>query len=176
RLRRSADKKELVAAVRDFAARLRGDSRLVNLVGGVADELLMNALYNAPYDDAGAFRFRHLERSASVELGAHEEVEFSFASDGHFLAVGCCDPFGSLSPNLVQERLATCFEESRADISNSSGGAGLGLFMIYNNVGKLVVNLQPGRCTEFIGIFDLRATGRERKNRIRGLNIFVLRD
>lgn len=168
----SRQKDGLIEELRDFTARLCGNSHIAERVATVSDELVMNSFFNAPVDAQGQHRYRHLDRSHTVTLEPHETVEFSYGSNGRVLALGCRDPFGSITSETIVNQLGRCFMTPLAEISHETGGAGLGLYIAYNYAAKMVVNLHRGHQTEFIALFDMEISLRELQLRTRSLNIF----
>jgi hypothetical protein len=122
--------------------------RIGSLVSVIADELLVNALYTAPVDDAGA-RFRRDEaRDKKRALADRDAVSLRWATDGRYLAIEVKDHWGSLDPTLVAPRIAR---------ANQSGGdSGMGLALAYACCNHLVFNVAPGRATEAIALIDVR--------------------
>jgi hypothetical protein len=97
-----------------------------------------------------------------------------YGSDGRFVAVACRDPFGSLDTKRVLDRLATFVEKRRAEIIEGPGGAGIGLYMSYRAVDHLVINIEEGVATEFIGLVDVSVPYSAHARRPRTLNVFTL--
>lgn len=158
---------------RALAESLCIQSRLVELFCTVVDELMTNALYNAPVDERGEERFAHLRRGEPVALDQGESVEVVLCSDGRTLGCAVSDPFGSLGPSTIVDYLGRCFRRGADQISQRSGGAGLGLFTVYEACSQLVVNIAAGRRTEVIGLIDIRGRFRDFAERPKSLNVFV---
>jgi hypothetical protein len=51
--------------------------------------------------------------------------------------------------------LTHCFSERENQIKEGPGGAGIGLFMTYNSLSSLIVNVSPYQATEVIGLYKL---------------------
>jgi hypothetical protein len=58
-------------------------------------------------------------------------------------------------------------------VRESNGGAGYGLAMLFNNLSHLIVNIEVGKRTEFICVFNLGIRYSEFLRQSRSLNIFV---
>nr|QEO74299.1 hypothetical protein [uncultured bacterium] len=156
-----------------FASRLGVPSRLVASFCTVVEELTSNALYNAPVDPEGRARFAHYHRKQGVVLEPHEVVRVTLCSDGRRMGVSVSDPFGSLTPEKVVSYLGKCFRRGDDQVDSKQGGAGLGLFCAFESVTNLIVNLDPGRRTEMIGLLDIRGSYRDFARRGKSFNIFV---
>ncbi len=125
-----------------------------------AEELLMNAIYDAPCDEAGAPRHAHLDRQRPVDLEPGEEVELTWGCDGHSFAMGVVDPFGALEKRHVMARLRLAAAGTLAPVAGS-GGAGLGMAMVHRVVNQLVFTVTPHRRTEVIAIMRLAGSHKD---------------
>jgi len=128
------------------------------------EELLMNALYDAPRNAGGAPRNAHLDRRLSVALGADETISMRYGCDGQTLAVSVCDPFGSLSKRAVTERLRKV-TDGVPKPQPGVAGAGLGLVMTYSVANQLVFTVSPGRLTEVTAVMHVAGTNRAAQER-----------
>ena len=173
RLRQSADRTGVLAEAEAYARSLGIPARLCVQFSSVADELITNALYNAPRDQGGQSRFSHLPRSNEVVLGPGEEIEVRFCCDGRRLGISASDPFGSLTPEMLLDYLAKCFKGDQNLVDEKPGGAGLGLFYIFDSVSHLVTNISPGKRTEMIGLIDVRGRYRDFAAGNKSFNIFM---
>lgn len=151
-------------------------SRLVERFISVCDELLSNALYNAPVDESGVRKFRHLERRQPVELAEDHAIDIVLCSDGRRLGVSVTDPYGSLRPDDVVEYLSRCMRRETNQMDEENGGAGLGLFQAFEATTHLAVNIEPGVRTDVIGLIDVVGSLRDFEARPKSLNIFVVGD
>jgi hypothetical protein len=172
-LRDSRERADVVEQVRTFAEGIGVPSRLLEQFCLVADELTSNALYNAPVDAAGQFRYAHTPRTQSVTLDQNEHVDVEVCSDGRRLGVSIADPFGSLTSERVVEYLAKCFRGGADQVDQKPGGAGLGLYQTFEALSHFVINVCQRRRTEMIGLLDVRGTYRDFVVRGKSFNIFV---
>ncbi len=168
------EKDEKLDRLADFGEYLGLNSRLIDLAKGVADEFIMNAVYNAPVED-GAYRYAKLARTERVDLEPHEYVSFEYACDGRHLAISVTDNFGSLTVATIQQYLAKCFARDENQIGSSSGGAGMGFYYIFTSLSQFIINIEPGRRTEMIGLLDVSGSYRNFVERPKSFNIFVKR-
>jgi hypothetical protein len=172
-VRESAEKKpcldELEAYLWELSLSNRVRSRLIT----VADEFLMNALYDAPTDDRGQHVLAGRSRRESVSVTDDKTIAFEFGSDGHYVSIGCRDPFGSLKPERVLASLERCLRRGDDQLHHGPGGAGIGLYLIYQFVDLLVVNIQADTATEFLGFVRLNPPPRK-IDQGKTLNIFNL--
>ncbi|MCL2325708.1 MAG: hypothetical protein FWC40_04325 [Proteobacteria bacterium] len=169
----SHQKPFLLQALSEYAAGLGINKRIASAACGVVDELLMNAIYNAPIYANGVRPYARRARTAPVELQPDETCFFSFANDGRQLVVSVRDRFGSLTPEKIRSYLVRCFSMGADQIEHKQGGAGMGFYFIMENLNKLVINISPGRGTELIGIIDISGSYRDYVERYKSFHIFV---
>lgn len=124
----------------------------------LADELLMNAIYDAPVDPQSKIpRYNHLTRDVSVELEPSEYARLRYGYDGTILALSIDDPFGGLKREIILKYLKACLEGQFGKINESEGkgGGGMGLYQIMTSSDLLVTNIKPGRKTEIITLINV---------------------
>lgn len=174
RLQCSGETRDAVDEATRFAADLDIHPRLVANLATVVHELLTNALYNAPVDGAGAPRYAHLPRTTEVTLEPGEEVVLTICCDGEHLGVSVSDSFGAMTKDQSLDYLARCMKrEADQQPRSNKGGAGLGLYMTFDSLNHLVLDIEPGVRTEVIGLIDVRGSYRDFVNRGKSFNIFV---
>ena len=138
-------KREAVDQVGAFARAAGARRTLVTRIECAVDELLMNALYDAP-------ALGRTGRPAQLRYGA----------DGRVLAVSVEDVYGSLGRDDIVDHVTRARrEKGRPRELSEAPGAGLGLYFIVAHANRIVANVQAGRRTEMICLFDLYASGRE---------------
>lgn len=169
----SRKKPDYLEQVARYADALGCGSRTIELIEGIVDELITNAIFNAPCNPDGTPKYRDLHRSEAVVLDDREVAELHFACDGDFIAIASIDPFGSLTQETVVSYLARCFERGPRQLSEDSGGAGLGLYHVFQSLSKFVINLEPGRRTEVISLIDLRLSMKQFREAAKSFHFFV---
>lgn len=168
----SADKKNQVTRVGDFVRKLQCDDRFVRLAEVVADEMIMNALYDAPVDAQGKPKYAHLPRTERVQLEPNQAF-LEYGTDGRYFGIVCTDHFGALKAQTVVNYLRKCFLQDEYQIDTKQGGAGVGFYMIFQSISQLVINIEEGKKTETIGLIDIRPMYKDSKKRTKSFNIFV---
>jgi hypothetical protein len=167
------EKRAAIETVSAFARSAGCRRRLVGRVEIVFDELLMNALYDAPASTTGdraPFVSRAVPGGGPV---SHQAVRVSFGCDGRFLGLSVRDAFGSLQRQTILDHLNRAVTYSGTPLTDTQRGAGLGLYFILNSVSRFVCNIEPERATEVICLFDLRKTGRLSSNVASSFHIFT---
>ena len=167
-LTRASERADQVARLGE-QVRARGQSaRVASMAMLVTDELLSNAVHNAPVDAAGEHYRKDLRRDRELELDARHQVEMRWGCDARYLAIEVTDAWGSLDRDTILAALA------KTEVRESGGGAGMGVALAYRSCDHLVFNLAPGRRTQVIAMIDVRYPPSERVP-ASSYNIFVER-
>jgi hypothetical protein len=149
--------------------RARGQSaRVASMARLVADELISNAVHNAPVDAQGNHIHKNTRRDIEIELDKRHAVRLRWGCDARYLALEVNDQFGSLDRDTILRALA------KTAISDSGAGAGMGISLSYRSCDHLVFNLSPGKRTEIIALIDVRYPPSERAP-VSSYNVFVER-
>lgn len=167
-LTRASQRPQLVG---DLAEQVRGcgqSARVASMAMLVADEMLSNAVHNAPIDEVGTHYRADLARDAELELDARHQVALRWGCDGRYFAIEVTDQFGSLDRDTVLRALV------QSDVKDSGSGAGMGIALTYRSCDHLVFNLAPGKRTEVIALIDVRFPHTERVP-ASSYNVFVER-
>ena len=167
-IQRASQRSHVVAQLAE-AVRARGQSaRVASMAQLVADELVSNAVHNAPIDSAGGHFRKDLARDTDIELDERHAVRLRWGCDARYLAIEVTDQFGSLDRDTILRSLA------KSDVRDSGGGAGMGIALSYRSCDHLVFNLSPGKRTEIIALIDVRYPPSERAP-VSSYNVFVER-
>lgn len=139
----------------------------------VLEEMLMNAIYDAPTNSEGEAIYNHLPRTTDLTLRSEEQGQLRFATDGMIIAVAVQDPFGSLKGNTLLKYLEHNYAGSAGDLNvqENKGGAGRGLHQIVENADLVVFNVDPKRKTEVIALFNVEV--KELANRNASFHLFI---
>jgi hypothetical protein len=175
RIHSSNEKGEVMALGQDVADSLSIGDRRREQLEILLEELVSNALYNAPVDAAMNRLHAARPRTDPVALSPRDAVEVQFATDGVRLAVSVTDPFGSLPPETVTTYLAKCLAQGAAPMDDKPGGAGLGLYYSYSSVSHLIINIATGQKTEVVGLIDLHGPPGAVDRQPHPLNLFIAR-
>jgi hypothetical protein len=138
----------------------------------IADELLSNAVFNAPVDDSGSPTHSGDDRSGSRPLANRDVVTLRYACDARYLAIEVQDHYGSLDRATILRCLTKATTRARDKVSMGTRGAGIGLATVYGSCNHLVFNLEPGRRTQAIALVDVRFRPAELGNAVCSFGIF----
>jgi len=150
-----------------FGARVAAQATLI------ADELMSNALYNAPVDDQGRHYRGEDVRHGPRPLTGREQVRIRYACDARYFAVEVTDLFGSLDRKTILSCLAKAGGRAPEKVSMDTRGAGIGLATVYGTCNHLVFNLEPGVRTEVIALIDVRFRPAELTNAVCSFGVFA---
>ena len=168
-VRGSRDRDAATGKIHDFVAALGVPRRVAEMFAELGEELLMNAMYDAPVDAAGRPKYA-ADRKASIDLPAHERPALRIATDGTRLALQIRDPFGRLERRHVFEGLARGLASGEQD--RSGGGAGLGMMVCHNASSALFFDVVPHRHTEVTALFELDVNLREFRTSAKSLHFW----
>ena len=148
----SEDKEVLIGALEAVLAGEGDEYEMLRNKGSLlADELLENALYDAPRGPDGGKLFKKGERRVMLP---QERIVLSFGFDGETLALTLSDSWGSLEPEVVLEHLAR--NQEGDPIADDAGGRGL--FIIWRFLDHFHMNVQPGLETVVGGLVQLSSS------------------
>lgn len=151
-----AEKLACLAQVVGLAERARVSGQTRASIEQCVDEMVTNALYDAPVDVRGRALFAGVSARARVALRSDHRVVVQYACDGARFAVAVRDAFGRLTRQTVLDHLAKGLHAA-APVEHKVGGAGLGLYLMANAATALSFHVTPGIATEVICVFELGA-------------------
>jgi hypothetical protein len=120
------------------------------------DEMVMNALYDAPVDAQGDPLFAGIPTRRRITMRTEHSVVVRYACDGKQFAVSVRDVFGRLERSTVLHYLHKGLHAEQ-QIDRKAGGAGLGLYLMVNAATAVSFQVIPGIATEAVCRFELDA-------------------
>lgn len=150
--------------------------RVASMSSLVADELLSNALFDAPVDPSGQRVRMSDPRHEARALEGRDRVTLRYACDARYLAIEVTDQYGSLDRDTIVRYLAKASERGPDQVDLEGAGAGMGLALTYSCCTHLVFNLAPQRCTQAIGLIDVRFKPAQLGSQVPSFNVFVARE
>lgn len=143
--------------------------RTTALLSDAAEELIANALYDAPFE-AGYFK-KAMPRTEDVDLPPNFACEISYGVDDSNVFLRVRDPFGALSRGRVISVLERC---SKPDVvpDESRGGAGLGLWRVFSAASTIAITVVSRRLTDIlVGIASNYGGSRAAGKRLLGVHL-----
>lgn len=163
-----AGKRAAIAEICAWAEIVGARRPIVHRLASVVDELLMNALIDAPRESQPTLTYTP---GGTIDP-LQQRALLRWGSDGTQLAVSVTDGFGALRQRDVIDHVRRARDE-RGRPNPDDPGAGLGLYLVLANVASLIVNVDPGRRTEVVCLFELvRDSRRAITSHARSLHVF----
>jgi hypothetical protein len=150
------DKARCLARVSEFVEHAQVPRRYRAPIEQCLDEMVMNALYDAPVDAHGARLFAGIPTRTRITMRTEHSVTVRYACDGKQLAVSVRDAFGTLERSTVLSYLHKCLHAEQP-VDRKAGGAGLGLYLMVTAATAVSFHVSPGLATEALCRFDLEA-------------------
>ncbi len=144
-----------------YFSKLGVRSTILDRCNTVLEEMLMNAIYDAPMDTQGKSLFNHLSRKTDIILESHLQSTLSYGCDGILLGVSVSDPFGGLTKKIIVDYLESCYSGKPGTLNVGKGGAGRGLHQIVENSDLTIFNIKKGIRTEVMCFFFIEGYKRE---------------
>jgi len=162
----SLDRDALLEELETFLSSTGIRPRMAALARDAVEELVTNAIYDAPTDDSGRHIYADTDRRHVVFLPENARPRLEIAIHGTHIAATMSDPHGSLEVATVRRFLA---QGLRGDFSDKAGGAGLGFARIYGLVDRLIVQVIPRIQTEISFTLEAGTARRDPASRPTGL-------
>jgi hypothetical protein len=153
RLRDFEGRGKAIDTVLNFAEEAKMRRQVRSAIGSVCEELLMNALYDAPVDDDGKQVFAEVDPHDRTRSRSPRPVSIRYAATESQFAIAVRDRFGRLAKNTILAYIEKCLH-SPVQIDRKTYGAGLGLYLVANAAASYLVNVAYGIATEVVCTFD----------------------
>jgi len=150
------EKSVCIAQVSEYASTMGVRRKYRESIEQVLDEMLMNALYDAPVDAEGKQMFADIPTKSRISLRMEQKAVVQYSCDGDSFTLSVRDSFGTLDRDTVLRYLHKCLHAEQ-QIDRKTGGAGLGLYIMANATTLFFFNVLPGVATEVLCTFDLSA-------------------
>ncbi|KAB2908453.1 MAG: hypothetical protein F9K40_04385 [Kofleriaceae bacterium] len=167
RLRDFEGRGKALDTVLAYAEEAKMRRQVRSAIGSVCEELLMNALYDAPVDEHGNQIFAEVDPHDRTKSRSPRPVSIRYAATESQFAVAVRDRFGRLAKNTILAYIDKCLR-SPVQIDRKTYGAGLGLYLVANAAASYLVNVAYGIATEVVCTFDRGA-----KAPLRLVGVFV---
>ena len=169
----TGDKDEALDAVMQLAAALELSDEKKRRIEVATEELLLNAIYDAPRDAAGTAVHAKLDRRTPVKLGPGEQVKLHYGCDGRNFVVSVADCFGALERGNIERSLGKLLDPQRARPTPGTSGAGLGLMLTYGAANQLIAHAVAGRFTEVTAVMHVSGSNRTALARGSALHLYL---
>ena len=163
----SGKKDAAAQAVGNVLAKKGVPSRIAARVASAVDEMIMNAVFDAPVNERGDRYRKQQDRGAKFKLADRERVELHFGITSSYAAISVQDQFGSLKQDAVMSFLKKNYQNESYTGREDSAGAGLGIYGILEGGLSLLFLSQSRLCTEVTLFFPLLKSAKEFKEGFR---------
>jgi anti-sigma regulatory factor (Ser/Thr protein kinase) len=166
------DKDAALDGVLELAAALELSDETKRRIEVATEELVLNAIYDAPRDGAGVPLHAQLDRRTAVRLDAAQQVRVRYGCDGRNFVVSVADRFGALDRGCVVRSLSKLLDPQNTRPAPGVSGAGLGLMLTYGAANQLVIHALPGRFTEVTAVMHVSGSNRTALARGSALHLY----
>jgi hypothetical protein len=163
----SSQKQNAVEAVKAYLLAAKFQGRMSTVIANAVDELLMNAMFDAPVDDIGKPTLSSTARSSIIKLEGKSQVEMHIGFDGQYVAISAIDHFGSLDKNKLLSHISKIYDKEEYKIRTSVAGAGIGLATVFRSGGSFFFVSESRSRTEVTVFFRKTDNFREFKDQFR---------
>lgn len=163
----TSQKQQGVEAVKNFLLAAKFKNRMATVIANAVDELLMNAMFDAPVDSLGKPMYDTTPRDTAIELAGSHLVELMVAFDGNYVAVTAVDHFGSLDKAKLFSHISKRYIEEEYKVKNAVAGAGIGLATIFRSGGSFFFSSESRVRTEVTVFFKRAENFRDFKDQFR---------
>lgn len=140
-LRKSSKRQEAISQILTATSFGKGSQNRERLKT-IAEELLSNSFYHAYKNSDGSDKY---QRQLAVELDPAEAVSIGFKESANGIHLMISDKGGSLNFADFASSLKRCYSVAQHGnvMEQKSSGAGLGLFLIFENMTHLSISVEP---------------------------------
>jgi len=167
KLQKSTQKQDAVEAIRNYLLAARFQNRMATVIASAVDELLMNAIFDAPVDPMGKTLLAATPRSTEIQLDGPHSVELHVGYDGKYVALQAVDLFGSLDKQKLMNHISKIYTEDEYKVRTEVAGAGIGLATVFRSGGSFFFVAESRVRTEVTVFFKRTETFRDFKDQFR---------
>jgi hypothetical protein len=172
------DKQVVLELLREKLTELNVSGTLAVEVCLVADEIVSNAIFNAPFvpldnhksgiDRNGTLLKDNISELASFELHVNDTA----------IMISCVDGFGRLSIDAFLKRVRDCYNIGVSNKMNmvGNGGAGIGSHMIYHHSMGLYLAVSKEKASCVAATFPKNMSSRKREALAKSLHIIEVNE
>ncbi|MCB0366530.1 MAG: hypothetical protein H6624_18385 [Bdellovibrionaceae bacterium] len=172
----SGEKDQVLADFVEWSQTISKSGSFVDEIKSVADELVMNAVYNAPFLDSQGVREDVSLESDEVKSGRGRQATLFAGVFEKQLVIGCRDDWGTLKVDRLLQRIKGTLDKGVAENMNMEGrgGAGIGSYMIYNAGVSYYAGVDIGKRTVVCCKVPLGMSNRKRSEEPKNLHFFEI--
>ena len=163
----TSQKQQGVEAVKNFLIQAKFKTRMATVIANAVDELIMNAMFDAPVDELGKQVYQSTPRDKVFSLKDRSAVEMKVVYDGGYVGITAIDRWGSLDKERLLNHISRRYREEEYKVKTTSAGAGIGLATIFRSGGSFLFASESGARTEVTTFFRKADNFRDFKEQFR---------
>lgn len=169
-------KSHILDQLKEFASKHAKQKSLQYDITLAADELITNAIYNAPFVDSENLTSGPSRTAGNLKIDPAKMPRFFAGSDGQRIVIGAKDLFGSLNVDSMMKRIRRCYQTNpRNEMSFGIGGAGIGSFMMFDSCTSMYVAVDRGVSTTICCTFPVAMSAKKRSAIPKNIHILDLK-
>ncbi|MGE3759032.1 MAG: hypothetical protein AB7H97_14820, partial [Pseudobdellovibrionaceae bacterium] len=158
------DKNIILRTLEKHCEFLKVKSTLMDDLRLAADELITNAIYNAPFVDGDKVLTGPSRKHQDVNIDPQKQPSFFWQADEQRIVIGCKDHYGNLRISHMLNRICLCYQDGPSQhVNYGAGGAGIGAFLVFRSCASFYVAVQRGVYTVVCCSFPYRMSGNKRE-------------
>jgi hypothetical protein len=170
----STEKSAILEKTKKFLLQDAGIAeRIANFIVTAVDEILMNAIYDAPTDDNGNQILSATPRNTPIVLTEKSSVELHLGFDGQHAAFKVVDRFGSLNKSRLVKHLFATHHSKEYQSDSKVANAGIGLATTFRTGGSLLFVSEPNVRTEVTTFFKASENYKAFRNQFKFISIHI---
>lgn len=167
KIAKTTQRGQVTQAVSDLLEEMNFPPRLASRVSQSSDELLMNAIFDAPRASSGRSLRRHMDRKADLLLNLGEKIEFEMGWDSKMILIRVSDSYGSMEIDVALKYIYQDYRRKNYQAGSPGPSAGLGLYGIVDSGFSFCAFVAPGQTTETILIVPRLRSAKDLKSSFR---------
>lgn len=148
----SQEKDQALQSIESYLKPLNLPSRLISLILTTADELIMNAFFDAPVEN-GVVLFKNTPRGVNIK--SPSPVRLLIGHNGEEIVLSVKDQYGSVNPKSIVKHLKKTFTEDGYVEPTNGTGAGVGLSLCVKRNTSLVIKVNQNVESQFTAFFPI---------------------
>lgn len=160
-LRKSGHKRLAVEALNRVLVKKEIRPRLAGQIARAIDEIIMNAIFDAPQDLDRVPVRRQVSRDEDFSFGKNEQISLEFCGDSKMMGISVADQYGTFQRDIYLRLLKQNYSRETYIPRKWDPGAGLGVYGIVQTGLSLLITSKPEVRTEVTLLFPMTSSYRE---------------
>ena len=146
-IKKIADKTRVLDAIKAYLSQAKWSSRSLSIVLYSLDELLINAIYDAPQARFGASSKVAAGSAELTELEEDSKIVIDLTYDGSYFGIAVTDFYGTLDRAKLLTHIAKTFSDTEYKVKSTSSAGGIGLSSVHQTGGSLIFVIEASAKT-----------------------------